>query len=241
MKTLLGNDINYDAVNSPAENWIIVDIETVPRDDISHLLPEPSAPGNIKDPEKIAAAIAQKKLEQLPRAGLDNCLNRIVALGYISSEMSDRTPRVLTSENDIWEEHSLNQFWSEYKMNKFEPGKTLIGFHIRGFDLPVMLQRTRLLGMPLPNLDYGKFSRSIRDIAEDLAFGDPKWEGGAQVMSRSLKSYCSLFDIDVPDDDSDGSEIGGLYMAQDWDAIDHHCHRDVERTYKLAQRLGVVR
>lgn len=61
---------------------VAVDVETVPRDGFTGLLPEPNAPGNLKDPAKIAAALDEKRQEQRDKAGLDINLSRIVVLGY---------------------------------------------------------------------------------------------------------------------------------------------------------------
>lgn len=61
---------------------VAVDVETVPRDGFETLLSEPSAPGNLKDPTKIATAIEEKRSEQREKAGLDINLARLVVIGY---------------------------------------------------------------------------------------------------------------------------------------------------------------
>jgi hypothetical protein len=59
-------------------------------------------------------------------------------------------------------------------------------------------------------------------------------------IPRKLTTFCGLFDLDIPSDDSKGSDIAALVKAGDWGAIEQHCSRDVQRTMGIARSLGIV-
>src|SRR6516165_6944112 len=62
---------------------IVFDIETVPQDEarLLALAPEFTAPANLKDPEKIAAAIAKKRADYLADAALNWKTAEVVLIG----------------------------------------------------------------------------------------------------------------------------------------------------------------
>jgi predicted PolB exonuclease-like 3'-5' exonuclease len=129
----------------------------------------------------------------------------------------------------------LCDFWSRAKSRR------LVGYYSRMFDLPVLLQRSRMHGIAIPDwrnllAPYGR-ARGHVDLFDELSFDGKRDDG---VIPRRLLTYCKLFGIDVPEDDSKGSDIATLVKAGDYDAIRQHCSRDVERTVALARRLGVI-
>ncbi len=63
-----------------SHNILFFDIETKARPEAVALLPEPQAPANYKEPEKIAAYIADKRAEQLQSAALDPDTCEVVAI-----------------------------------------------------------------------------------------------------------------------------------------------------------------
>ena len=62
---------------------IVFDIETIPQDEtkLLALAPEFAAPANLKDPEKIAAAIARKRADYLADAALNWKTAEVVLIG----------------------------------------------------------------------------------------------------------------------------------------------------------------
>lgn len=237
--TIPSHMLGYVTSIERQSNWLIVDVETTGRAGIEHLLETPEAAGNLKDPEKIAADIAKKVIERDSKLALDSCLNRIVAISVYAPKM-DGLPITYIPRNEDEERVALSLVWNLVQPDYSFPRRTIMGFHARSFDVPVMLQRTRLLGMAEPAIDYGRYSKSIVDLAEILAFGDPRWEPGSQLMRRKLKNYCSLFQIPQCEDDCDGSDIPNLIAAGELERVRQHCQADVLRTYNLARRLNVL-
>jgi predicted PolB exonuclease-like 3'-5' exonuclease len=209
---------------------IVFDVEAVAIDSAGNYLEPVAAPGNYKDPEKIAAYCAQAQQEQLAKAALDIDLGRIVALGLLLEHEAEPTVVIARDEQD--ERDLLAGFWPLVTRTGFTR-PTLVGFNCLGYDLPLMLRRSLYLGVPAPRFQMGKYRHDgIDDLMLTLSFD------GA-VKYRGLSFYCKRFNIDVPDETS-GKDIATLHAAGDWDGIAAHCKADVLKTAKLAQRIGVL-
>lgn len=228
--------LRYD-VRKPAtgSNWIIVDVETVGRADAEKLLEEVEAAKNLKDPDKIKADIAEKEIERLSKLALDHNLNRIVALTMMEPCGTVST-QICQNEKD--ERRALLVFWATQSRLRMDRPTPLIGYNIRGFDLPTLMQRTRILGLPEPRFDFTRHSKEIVDVMELLTYYQGNF--GTAIMRRTLKNFCTLMGISHDDGDCDGREVPALIEAGEFEAVKRHCEADVARTYQLAKRLGVV-
>jgi hypothetical protein len=250
--------MGYSNQNSPGA--IALDIETVPLDGAAEYVPGPEpvpepdlgmiqAAKNLKNPELIKEDLGKRlaeavrshhdkvekakaaHAEKLSRAALDFNLARIVAVSFGSGGAMT----TLVCPDEAEEEFVLRQFWH------LTEDTTLVGFRIRTFDAPMLLARSRYLGVKHPALDLGKYGRGGRivDLWDVLTFGLSDYET-TSVMPRRLKSYAKRYGLTV-DDAVDGKEIPALVQAGDWDAVRSHIESDVRLTVALAQRLGVMR
>jgi len=248
----------YNNQNSPGA--IAVDLETVPMDGAAEYVPGPEpVPAldldsirparNLKDILKIqddlikrradaSAAHAEKvekakqaHAEKLGKAALDFNLARIVALAWDDGSGG----RSMIAETEAKEREVLEHFW------RASADATLVGFRIRTFDAPMLMARSRYLGVKHPALDLGRYGRSGRvvDLWDVLTFGLSDYDT-TSVMPRRLKSYAKRYGLTV-EDQIDGKEIPALVEAGDWDAVRSHIESDVRLTVELAQRLGVMR
>jgi hypothetical protein len=116
--------------------------------------------------------------------------------------------------------------------------RSLVGFAVRTFDAPTLMQRSRLLGVVHQELSLARFGkdRHVIDIRDVLTFDDARYEA---VMPRSLKTFCRRFGIQV-DDPIDGKQIPQLVAEGNWDAVMAHITSDVKLTVQLGQRIGVL-
>lgn len=210
---------------------LVFDVEAYAIDGAGDYLEPASAPGNYKDPDKIAAYIEQANREALGKAALDIDLGRIVALGSMSD--TDTEPSVWLARDEADEREALLWFWNRVTMaGTFRP--TLIGFNCMGYDLPLMLRRSLYLGVSAPPFQMGKYRHGgIEDLMLLLSFD------GA-VKYRGLSFYCKRFGLDVPCDDSTGKDIAALVAAGEWAGVEAHCRADVLKTAALARRIGVL-
>lgn len=220
---------------------IIVDLETVPHECAGQFIPEPDYAAiepseNLKDPAKIAADIAKRQAkakegyhESLSRAALDWNLSRIVALGYA---VNDGDVHALACSHEDHEATALETFWDVSRR-----ADDVIGFCARTFDLPTLIQRSRLLGVKHPPVNLARYGRGmVTDLRDVLTFDDARYEA---LMPRSLKAFCKRFGIPV-DDDVNGADIPALIAANDWAPVLAHVTSDVRLTRELAYRIGVM-
>lgn len=219
--------MNYATDVSP----IIVDIETVGLPNAADYLEPVQAARNLKDPEKIRADIQAREAERLDKLALDWNVGRIAAIGWWT-EHNGELATVCRTEDD--ERRALGGFWATVK------SRTIVGFNIKGFDLRFMVQRSRYLGIPYPQLDFSKYGRSsgVEDLYQILTFGDGTHDQGA--MRRTLHAFCKRFGLLV-EDTIRGADIPALVAAGEWEKVEAHVMSDVALTVALARRLGVVR
>lgn len=228
---------NFENILSP----ILVDIETTAHpcapDFIERTDPASvKAPGNYKKPEAIAAYIEQRKgelegeyLEAVGKAALDWNLSRIVALAW-STDGGD-TVTVKPCANEEEETLALVDFWLHAE------GRPLMGFAARTFDVPTLIQRSRLLSVAYRDVNLARFGKgSVIDLREILTFDDARYEA---LMPRSLKMFCRRFGIPI-DDAVNGKDVPQLIAEGDWDAVISHVTSDVRLTAALAKRVGVL-
>lgn len=208
---------------------IVFDIETAGLPNAADFL-EPVQPDKrLTDPVKIAADIAAKTAEREAKCSLDWNVGRIVAMGWWTEKAGTTA---MICEDEQAEAFALDTFW------KIARQRTLVGFAIKQFDLRFMVQRSRLLEVPYPMLDFGKYSRKgIHDLYLDLTFNDGTYDQGA--MRRTLKAFAKRFGIPV-NDAINGADVPALVAAGEWDQVIAHVTSDVEITLALARKLGAV-
>ncbi len=200
---------------------LVLDLETFALDEAAQFLEEPTAPANYRDPEKIAAFIADAKAKAVSRCALDPDLCRIVAISWDS----DSGPYTNYAENDIGERQLIITAWEAIK------DETLIGFNLLAFDLPVLIRRSQYLSIRVPPLNLDRYHTPHIDLMERLSFN-------GKIKAHSLSFYCRRFGIDVPDETS-GKDIDASVKAGDWQGVTAHCLADVKKTRLLAERLGL--
>lgn len=202
----------------------VIDIETAPLADAGEFLEPAEAPGNYKDPDKIAAYVAEKNAENLSRAALDVDLCRIVAIGWMREDHDATTVVVIPDPVD--EESVLQEFWRDVNQH------VTIGYNTLGFDLPVLLRRSLYLSVAAPRVSLDRYRTEHIDLQQRLSFN------GA-IKFRGLGFYCRRFGIPC-DDKTSGKDIGQLVIEKQWDEVAAHCRADVLKTRALATRLGLL-
>ena len=199
---------------------IVIDIETVAAPGCADLLDPVKPPTNYKDPAKIAAYCEEKQVERIATAGLEADLCEVVAVGW---QVEGSSTAVLT-RGEASERDMLGTIWDKIDVCP------VIGFNVLGFDLPVLIRRSQLLGVIYPNLNLDRYRTPHIDLIERLTFN-------GKLTYRSLAFYCRLFGIPCKDT-TKGADIAQLVTKFRWDAVATHCRADVEETAALAQRLG---
>lgn len=207
------------AYNDELSGAIVLDLETVASPDAEAFLDPIKAPGNYKDEAKIAAYKAEKLVEVVGKAALEPDLCEVVAVGW----QLDEETHAFTRE-DLGEASLIQKLWNAVGQRR------VIGFNALGFDLPVLIRRSQLLGLSYPNLNLDRYRTPHLDLLERLSFN-------GKLTYRSLSFYCRRFGVQI-EDAVNGADIAGLVAAEDWTAVAAHVRADVEKTAALATRLG---
>jgi predicted PolB exonuclease-like 3'-5' exonuclease len=143
----------------------IIDIETagLPIEQIDHLAPTFTAPSNYKDADKIAASIAEQRMEWFKRAALSPLTGKIVAIGY----KVPNGQQVLHVANEI---ELLEEFWNDYEKHAEKQGQ-MIGHNILGFDIPFIIRRSWANKIRVPaTVQNGRYLNERRFIDTMTAF-----------------------------------------------------------------------
>jgi hypothetical protein len=194
------------------------------------------------DPAKIAADIATKEAEreaeiirkthaQLDACSIDPYLSRIVSLGWCWP--GDEIVTIRTCPTEAREAEALREFWAVTVDPSTKRVVPLVGFNSRSFDLPLLMVRSRFLGVDAPILNIDRWKSPHPDVMLALTFN------GA-LKPHKLSWYGKRFGLNVEDAFS-GKEIAGLVEDGNWDAIAKHNEADVLLTRGIAERLGIIR
>lgn len=201
---------------------VVLDLEAVAIPDVEALV-HPAR--NLKDPEKIKASIAERVAE----AALYPWTARIVALGRCDE--TDDVERVTLCNSEAAEARALREFW-----NGIWDGQNVLRlctFNGRTYDLPLLMARSVLLGVPCPDLNLDRYRSPHVDLLDKLT-----WHGA--IERRSLRWFAQRFGLDTSDAFS-GREVAQLYEDGNWEAIEAHCASDVRLTRQLGERIGVLK
>ena len=217
-------------------NTVIFDIETgpLPENDLAALMPafDPAEvkTGNIKDPDKVAAKIAEAEAahrrEFFERAALDPLTGRVVAVGLLYPDSGEF---VVIGHDD--EAATLREFWDS---TRGEMGRIneMIGFNSNQFDLPFLFRRSwkHRVAVP-PGLRRGRYwSEQCVDLRDTWQLGDRMARGSLDAIARHLG---------VGAKNGDGKAFAELWRS-DRKQAEAYLRNDLELTAKVAHALGIT-
>lgn len=222
------------------QNRIFFDIETQANPENLALAPEPKAPGNLKDPAKIAAAIEEKRRDLIESAALDPDYGKVLSIG-ISYQGEDEVEVFVvgmkfpvgfhpeTNEPMAWdvmtEADLLALFWDRFTLVR----GACVGYNIIGFDLPFLMARSMYLGVKIPYIP--NLARFRVEPITDLYAIRYNWAPG-----KGLKTVCKLLGIQNECDGVDGSQVKDMTPAQ----LSAYQVSDVKLTKALFDRMNGV-
>lgn len=226
---------------------LFLDIETVPgqsdavkqsiRDEIAAEVAEISAPGNYKDPIKIAAYIEEKRAEiegsfdeRHHKTGLSGRLGEVLCISWAWGDGEVRSEiRELGSDEGNFLDVAMDAL-IESKSWPNAVHTTWIAHGARDFDLRFLFQRCVIKGIAqgvlIPH-DAGPSDTRVYDTMT-------KWAGWGNRIS--LNNLCRA--LGIPEKDGiDGSMVYGLALAGEYDKIASYCRGDVERLRQAYRRM----
>ena len=215
---------------------IFFDIETgpLPENELAALMP-PFDPaevktGNIKDPEKIAAKIAEAEVNHkrdfIEKAALDPLTGRVVAIGLL-----DATTGQFSVIGHDDEAKTLSEIWD---VCRAEHGRInqMVGFNNYQFDLPFFIRRSWKHRVPVPfGIRRGRYwANEMIDLRDGWQLGDRQARGSLDAIAKHLG---------LGGKNGDGINFATLWQNDRAKAI-AYLRNDLELTAKIAAVLGVA-
>ncbi len=188
---------------------LFTDIETVPNESLTDLLPEIKPPGNYKKPESMAKWMAQHgevaRQQQVAKMALDPLLFRLRAIALANSVEAE--PEIMVIRNESEEKAALQEFWRRLSIRSWET-LPVIGYNVIDFDLLRLMWRSMVLEIkPGRTIDLSRYGKEVLDLYLILKNHNPRL---TSMVGMGLKPVCALLDIPNPLPDVDGSMVATM-------------------------------
>ena len=199
--------------------------------------------GNIKNEDKIRAKVSDRRVAHerswLEGSALRPETGHVLAIGMLSTRensMRGNSPLIFhvhqTSEADV-----LQSFWDFLSSTQEATGQSFIGFAIYHFDLPFLIIRSRILGVPVPiNLRVGRYYNATRftDLQEEWLQGRSRNDTKCSLSYVAKALQCGS------EKAGDGNKFEALYNANESAALSY-LENDLVVTKEIAQKLGLIK
>ena len=188
--------------------------------------------GNTKDPVKRSEIAAKhqaafwKKKEE--KAALNPHTAEVCGIGYKTADtiIIDIRP----SEKDM-----INAFWETFKdiISGARPRKELVGWNIKGFDLPFLVKRSWILGISVPTVRTGRYWDSLfTDIKEEYNFCEYGWQ-----REMGLESVATILNLNMPRMHNIKGKDFHKWVEKDLAKATQYLEDDCEEVYQIADRI----
>lgn len=168
--------------------------------------------------------------EVLDKAALSALTGEVLAIGYRGEKVT------IDFQGDRSEAMMLATFWKQYKSLR-SVGRKMVGFNIGGFDMPFIVQRSWILGIPVPDSVFIGPQRYLDQTFIDLM---KLWSAGQWGAFTKLDTICKCLGIPGKPEGISGGDFARLFRDPETQqqAIDY-LNNDLDMTFGVAERLGV--
>ncbi len=212
--------------------FVALDLETVPDEDLVAAVDgEPARPY----PEKLRRLLDERRTRSGGRTDfLPTPYHRPVAACTLEAEERDGVVRVVDAS--AWTDRSgpdeatfLRRTWQRIA------GRTVVSFHGRGFDLPVLELRSLKLGVPATRWFQGARAEGAEEHLDLLDL----LSNGRASPAAPLDLYAKL--VGLPGKEGvAGRDVHSLYVSGALNRIAAYCMTDVLQTWLLFLRFRLV-
>lgn len=213
---------------------IFIDIETLPgsnRPDPSDI----SAPGNYKDPVKIAAYQESKVEEAYRGQSLDSMAGRILCIGYaVNNE-----PTSIIAPQDPFDpasEVGLLMCLANLLPDKLSmESVTWIGHNAAGFDMKWIWRRAIRYNLSrlVSSIRMDKYRGNVADTMR-------MWAQGEYRDNCKLDTLAEFLGVERKTEGMDGSRVYPYHLAGRHQEIYDYCRQDVEVVRAVYNRLRMA-
>lgn len=177
---------------------LIIDIETGASPDAEKFKPAFEAPGNLKDPEKIKSALAEKELAWRDKLALSATTGQVLCAGILSG---GEVTFIQGPEKEI----VTSVFVS---IDEALSDGYVVGHNLLGFDLPFLRRRAWKLGVKIPfNLTLEKSRYWHGNFADTMLL----WASGERSDTISLANLAKF--LGVGEKTGNGKDFASLYLT----------------------------
>lgn len=224
---------------------IIFDIETGSADDetVMSMAPAFDAPGNIKDPEKIAAAIQAKMDEWMERAALNAETGIVLAVGF---QEDGQSPRIYENkQGTLFGERMVLDAAFEfiescYTGGQYSDGLKFIGHNVKSFDIPYLCRRAMRHGIYNERVRYLFWDKATkwRNWQPHIIDTMETWAMGEYQRRISLNGLARYFGLG--EKTGTGDQFAKWYLGGERDKAIEYLQQDLALTYGVAMKMGIV-
>jgi predicted PolB exonuclease-like 3'-5' exonuclease len=211
--------------------YLALDLETVPDEElVSAVDGEPSRPYA----DKLGRLLASRRTQSGGRSDfLPIPYHRPVAACTL--EAVERDGALLVCDVGCWtDRRGLESAFLDRTWERLD-GRTLVTFHGRGFDLPVLELRSLKLGLSVPSW----FSAGRQGAPDDHHDLFELLSNGGAAPAAPLDLYAKL--VGLPGKESvAGKDVGVLYAQGALDRIAAYCMSDVVQTWLVYLRFRLL-
>lgn len=208
---------------------VVLDLETIPNPAIIPLLPEPEAKANLKDPEKIAADIEEKRMKLIEEMALNPHCNLICCCSMYDIDSGETKSIMLPADGSGTEKDLLLQVW-----DTFHCFDRFVTFNGNAFDIPV-LRFHSMIHRVIPSVNISTAKYRIENHIDCRAIlGDY-----SQFAKGNLDWYCKII---LGADNGKTEGCNGAMVQHLWDCgcyseIKEYCENDVRILAQLYRRM----
>lgn len=183
------------------------------------------APAHYKDPVKIAESVAQQERTWKERASLDAVTAQILCIGTLENNI------FTAIEGD--EGQILHRFWEWLELRHLQHGHEVIGFSIFHFDLPFLVRRSWINGVPVPSI--ARRSNKWQPWNEYLIDIAVQWQCGNRDQTVKLDTLAKSLGIGAKT--GTGKDFAATYATDRAKALEY-LHNDLQLTRKCYERMN---
>lgn len=211
--------------------YLALDLETVPDEElVSAVDGEPGRPYA----DKLGRLLAARRAQSGGRSDfLPIPYHRPVAACTL--EAVERDGALLVTDVGCWTDRRAPEPAFLERMWERLPSRTLVTFHGKGFDLPVLELRSLKLGLSVP----GWFSGGRQGAPGDHHDVFELLSNGGAAPSAPLDLYAKLLGLPGKEDVA-GKDVGLLYAQGALERISGYCMSDVVQTWLVYLRFRLL-
>jgi predicted PolB exonuclease-like 3'-5' exonuclease len=215
-----------------------LDIETIPNPDAIPFLSEVEAPKNLKDPAKIAAAIAERKVSQIAEMALDALTGRVCCYAMVGQDGGEIMRYVEVLGGEVGDESERKMVQSIMRVLGGEECR-LVTWNGIGFDLPFIYKRAMILGVDPAHFGAPPLSAWTKRYAAEKHYDLMQLWGGWKSNEYAKLDTVAAMVLHERKAEIDVTTFPELLKTEEGcEKLTAYCLKDTELTWRLFEKMN---